>query len=162
MADPATDDDYLDPELLAHMGMTEAEFRAELAAADGAQRLADETEPRAVAARYDRASGQFIINLNNGTTFIFPADLCQGLAGADPDLLAEVEITPSGAGLHWERLDNDFSIMGLMLGSFGGKTWMAKLRSEFARQAAQVKSEARVRASRENGKKGGRPRKRQA
>jgi hypothetical protein len=147
---------------MAKWTWTDEEVENELAQALEAERLAGETEPRAVAARYDRASGQFIINLNNGTTFIFPADLCQGLAGADPDLLAEVEITPSGAGLHWERLDNDFSIMGLMLGSFGGKTWMAKLRSEFARQAAQVKSEARARASRENGKKGGRPRKRQA
>lgn len=159
MVDAVHDEDRPDAAVLAEMGMSEAEFDHELRLADERSRIADETEPRAVSVRFDRASDQFVVGLKTGATFIFPARLCQGLAGGDPDALADVTITPSGDGLRWPTLDNDFSIMGLMLGSFGGKTWMAKLRSEFARQAARTKSPARARASRENGKKGGRPRK---
>jgi hypothetical protein len=86
------------------------------------------------------------------------ARLAQGLAGADPDLLAEVEIAPGGTCLRWEKLDNDFSIGGLLAGSFGVKIWMAHRRSELARQGGLTKTAAKSQASRENGRKGGRPR----
>ena len=33
-----------------------------------------------------------------------------------------------GAALHWEKLDTDFLVESLLLGSFGGKTWMRALR----------------------------------
>lgn len=148
-------DDRPDPATLAAIGKTEAQFLQELAAADEAYA----NEAKAVAARYDPDSGKFIIDLANGTTFIFPAALAQGLAGADPKLLAAVEIAPGGTVLHWDELDADFSVNGLLAGSFGGKTWMARLRSELARQGGQAKSEAKARAARANGKKGGRPRK---
>lgn len=145
--------DRPDPADLAALGKTEAQVMAELAAADEAYL----DEPKAVAARYDRTSGKFIVDLANDTTFIFPARLAQGLADADPDLLAEVEIAPGGTCLRWEKLDNDFSIGGLLAGSFGGKTWMASLRSDLARQGGRAKSPAKSQASRENGRKGGRP-----
>jgi hypothetical protein len=148
-------EDGPEPADLAALGKTEDQVMAELAAADAAYF----DEPKAVAVRYDRTSGRFIVDLANDTTFIFPARLAQGLAGADPDLLAEVEIAPGGTCLRWEKLDNDFSIGGLLAGSFGGKTWMAHLRSELARQGGLTKTAAKSRASRENGRKGGRPRK---
>lgn len=147
-------DDRPDPAALAALGKTEAQFLQELAAADEAYR----DEAKAVAARYDRDSGKFIIDLANGATFIFPASLAQGLAGADPELLAEVAIAPGGTVLHWETLDADFSVDGLLAGSFGGKTWMKRLRAELARQGGKATSPAKARAARENGKKGGRPR----
>lgn len=148
-------DDRPDPALLAALGKTEEQFLQELEAADQVY----ENEAKAVSARYDQEAGKFVIDLANGTTFIFPSSLAQGLAGADPKLLAEVEIAPGGTALHWEKLDADFSVDGLLAGCFGGKTWMKRLRSELARQGGQAKSEAKARASRENGKKGGRPRK---
>ena len=148
-----------DPEDLAAIGMTATAFEQMLAQADTESERQAAHEPRAEAIRYDRDSGRFVVDLASGTTFIFPAALCQGLAGADPEALADVVVTPTGDGFHWETLDNDFSLLGLMLGSFGGKTWMARLRSEFARQAGATKSEAKAKAARENGKKGGRPRK---
>lgn len=148
-------EDRPDPAALAALGKTEEQFMQELAKADKAY----QDEAKAVSARYDQESGKFIIDLANGTTFIFPASLAQGLAGADPKLLAEVEIAPGGTVLHWEKLDADFSVDGLLAGSFGGKTWMQRLRSELARQGGKAKSDAKARAARENGKKGGRPRK---
>lgn len=109
-------------------------------------------EPRAATARYDRSSGRIIVDLENGCTFAFPPRLAQGLEGATDDQLATVEILGKGYGLHWEELDVDLSLPGLMAGIFGTKTWMA-------RRAGQATSAAKAAASRANGAKGGRPRK---
>lgn len=110
------------------------------------------SEPRAAAARYDRASGRVIVDLENGCTFAFPPRLAQGLEAASDDQLAAVEILGRGYGLHWEELDVDLSLPGLMAGIFGTKAWMA-------RRAGQTTSAAKAAAARANGAKGGRPRK---
>ncbi|WP_449045258.1 DUF2442 domain-containing protein [Paracoccus versutus] len=115
-------------------------------------RMAGANEPRAAAARYDRASGRVIVDLENGCTFAFPPRLAQGLEGATDDQLAAVEILGRGYGLHWEELDADLSLPGLMAGIFGTKAWMA-------RRAGQTTSAAKAAAARANGAKGGRPRK---
>lgn len=109
-------------------------------------------EPRAAAARYDRSSGRVIVDLENGCTFAFPPRLAQGLEAASDDQLAAVEILGRGYGLHWEELDVDLSLPGLMAGLFGTKSWMA-------RRAGQATSAAKATAARANGAKGGRPRK---
>lgn len=88
---------------------------------------ADRSEPRAKSARYDRRTNRIVVELRNGATFMFPAELAQGLAGASPKDLAEVHITPSGEGLRWPSLDDDFSLPNLLAGEFGSKSWMAKL-----------------------------------
>ena len=109
-------------------------------------------EPRAAAARYDRSSGRVIVDLENGCTFAFPPRLAQGLEAASDNQLAAVEILGRGYGLHWEELDVDLSLPGLMAGIFGTKAWMA-------RRAGQATSAAKAAAARANGAKGGRPRK---
>ena len=85
------------------------------------------TEPRALSAKYDKESNRLILELRNRTTFIVPCNLLQGLADAAPELIAEVELWSEGAALHWEKLDADFSVESLLRGTFGGKSWMAKL-----------------------------------
>lgn len=115
-------------------------------------RAAHASEPRAAAARYDRRSGRVIVDLENGCTFAFPPQLAQGLEGASDDQLATVEVLGKGYGLHWEELDVDLSLPGLMAGIFGTKAWMA-------RRAGQATSAAKSAAARANGAKGGRPRK---
>lgn len=114
--------------------------------------VAHTNEPRAATARYDRASGRIIVDLENGCTFAFPPRLAQGLEGASDDQLAAVKILGQGYGLHWEELDVDLSLLGLMAGIFGTKAYMA-------RRAGQVTSAAKAAAARVNGAKGGRPRK---
>ncbi len=84
-------------------------------------------EPRAKSAYYDRTSKRIIVELLNGCTFMFPANLAQGLRGASDEDLAEVEIMPFGFGLHWEKLDADFTVAGLLAGRFGTKRWMEEL-----------------------------------
>lgn len=115
-------------------------------------RIAAETEPRAAAARYDRKSGRVVIDLTNGATFAFPVRLAEGLADASPEDLAAVEISGRGFGLHWEKLDIDYSVPGLVAGIFGTARWMAA-------RAGRASSPAKAAAARANGAKGGRPRK---
>lgn len=109
-------------------------------------------EPRAAVARYDRQLDRVVVELTNGCTFAFPPRLALGLEDATEDQLAEVEILGAGYGLHWEALDADLSIPGLLAGLFGTKAYMA-------RQAGQTTSPAKAAAARANGAKGGRPRK---
>jgi hypothetical protein len=111
-----------------------------------------QTEPRAATARYDKRLERIVVDLTNGCTFAFPPHLVQGLETATAHQLAEVEILGSGYGLHWEALDADFSVPGLLAGIFGTKAYMA-------RRAGQTTSAAKATAARMNGAKGGRPRK---
>ena len=108
-------------------------------------------EPRAAAARYDRQLDRVIVELANGCTFAFPPRLAQGLENATEDQLAQVEILGAGYGLHWEALDANLSIPGLLAGLFGTVAYMA-------RRAGQATSPAKAAAARSNGAKGGRPR----
>lgn len=109
-------------------------------------------EPRAAAARYDAIGDRVVVELTNGCAFIFPPRLAQGLEGASADQLAGIEVLGSGSGLHWEALDVDLSVPGLLAGAFGTKAYLA-------RRAGQVRSPAKAAAARANGAKGGRPRK---
>lgn len=109
-------------------------------------------EPRAVAARYDAETDRVIVDLASGATFAFPPALVEFLQDASPEQLAEVEVQGAGFGLHWETLDVDYTVPGLMNGVFGTARWMAA-------RAGQARSSAKAEASRVNGKKGGRPRK---
>ena len=101
----------------------------------GAEAL--KTEPQARRATYDRNSNSLIIELKNGVTFFIPCDLLQGLKGARPDDIAEIELMPRGAALHWEKLDQDFSVAGLMSGVYGNEAWMKSLEGENGRVASQ-------------------------
>jgi hypothetical protein len=128
---------------------------AALAAARRRGKEADRTEPRAAAARYDAQSGRVIVDLTNGCTFAFPARALQGLAEATDADLGAVEVIAAGLALHWEPLNADFTVPGLLMGLFGSRSWMAQ---DQARRAGSAKSPAKAAAARENGRKGGRPR----
>ncbi len=125
---------------------------AQIDAAAERGRIARLTEPRAANARYDRDAGRVIVELINGCVFAFPPRLAQGLEVATDDQLAAVEILGTGYGLHWEALDVDLSVPGLLAGLFGTRAFMA-------RNAGRAKSPAKAAAARSNGAKGGRPRK---
>jgi hypothetical protein len=107
-------------------------------------------EPRAKTARYDKRRGRIIVELTNGCSFTFPPQLAQGLETATAAQLSEVEILGAGYGLHWEALDADLSVPGLLAGLFGTAAHMA-------RQAGRATSAAKAAAARQNGAKGGRP-----
>lgn len=131
------------------------ELQAEIDRARVAGQALDESEPRAIKAWYAADTDRIFIELNTEIIMGFPSQRLQGLEDATPRQLAEVEITPSGYGLHWESLDVDLGVPELVAGLFGSKAWM----SELGRQGGKSKSAAKAQASRDNGKSGGRPRK---
>ena len=135
--------------------ISEEELDAQIARAKAAAQVADATEPRAASVRFDRSSGLIVISLKNGAFFSFPPTLVQGLEEALPEDLDDVWLDASGSSIHWERLDADFNIAGLVAGIFGTKAWMSQL----GRKGGQATSHAKAESSRNNGKKGGRPKK---
>lgn len=103
--------------------VTDAEFDAAMERG----RIAQQTEPRASSTRYDPEARRVIVELTNGCTFAFPPHIAQGLEAATDDELAAVEILGAGYGLHWEALDADLSVPGLLAGRFGTKAHMVRL-----------------------------------
>jgi len=111
-----------------------------------------EAGPRAVAARYDRRVSRIVVDLNNGLELAFPPHLAEGLAGGRPADLAAIEITPTGLGLHWPKLDADLYLPTLLQGVFGSPRWMAGL-------VGKSGELVRTAAKRTSGRNRGRPRK---
>ena len=132
---------------------------SDAAIAQAEQRMGERMEatPRAIAARYDRRVSRVMVSLSNGLELAFPPHLAEGLVDARPADLAAIEITPTGLGLHWPRLNADLYLPALLQGVFGSPRWMAGL---LGRKGGLARTAAKATASRENGHKGGRPRKR--
>jgi addiction module HigA family antidote len=114
------------------------------------------TPPQAQSAHYDRRRSRIVVTLTNKLELAFPPEMAEGLAGAKPADLSVIEISPTGLGLHWPRLDADLYIPGLLEGAFGSRRWMAR---QLGRAASKAVTAERQAAARENGKLGGRPRK---
>jgi len=115
--------------------------------------------PRAVAARFDRRTGRIVIELNSGLEVGFLPQMAEGLEQASPAELEQIEITPSGYGIHFPKLDADLYLPTLLQGFYGSKKWMA---AGLGRVGGASQSHAKIAASRKNGKLGGRPRSRGA
>jgi hypothetical protein len=132
-----------------------ADILRQIAAARAHETRERKSGRRAVSASYDRRTGRVMVELTSGFVFGFPTRAIPELVKASPDALAAVAVTPGGSGLHWEALDVDLSVPGLLLSSVGHSE---KVR-EFARLAGRATSSAKAAAARANGAKGGRPRK---
>ena len=112
-------------------------------------------EPKAVRAWFDHASRKVRVELSTGLELAFRAEDAQGLQSASDEQLSRIEITPMGLGLHWPECDADLLVSGILRGYLGSKTFM---RDHLAR-AGRVQSDAKAKAARLNGAKGGRPKK---
>ncbi|MDP1681268.1 MAG: DUF2442 domain-containing protein [Burkholderiales bacterium] len=134
------------------MAITDKEF--ETANRRGAEKKA--TFPAAVSVRYDRRVARVVITLATGLELAFSPKHAQGLEHAHPADLADAEVTPSGLGIHFPRLDADIYIPALLEGFLGSKRWIA---AQIGKIGGATKSEAKTAAARENGKLGGRPKK---
>lgn len=111
--------------------------------------------PQATSARFDRRGARIVVGLSNGLDLGIPVNLAQGLAGARAADLADIEISPTGLGLHWPRLDADLYLPALLEGVFGTRRWMAQ---RLGKSGGSSRSPAKQQAARMNGKLGGRPR----
>jgi hypothetical protein len=128
---------------------------AEIDAAIALAKLREPYRPKAVAAEYRAKEDVVAVKLASGVELVIPRELLQGLENATPDQVAQVEIWGPGSSLHWEPLDVDHYVPSLIEGVFGNRRWM----SELGKRGGAVRSEAKARAARRNGRKGGRPRK---
>jgi uncharacterized protein DUF2442 len=111
--------------------------------------------PHAVSARYDRASGRVVVELSSKLTLSFSPQDAQGLEDAKPTQFEEIELSPSGFGVHFPKLDADLYIPGLLRGLMGSRKWIA---ARLGQAGGQSRSRAKKAATRANGLKGGRPR----
>ena len=75
---------------------------------------------------------------------------------ARPRDLQEIEISPSGFGLHFPKVDADVYLPGLLSGEVGSRRWMA---AKLGQRGGSARSATKAAAARANGKLGGRPRK---
>jgi hypothetical protein len=112
--------------------------------------------PRAISAHFDRSRGRIVIHLSSKLEVSFVPSDAQGLENAKPSQLDEIEISPSGLGIHFPKLDADLYLPGLLEGFLGSRKWMA---SRLGQSGGKSRSRAKKAASRANGKLGGRPRK---
>lgn len=112
--------------------------------------------PAVVSVRYDRRVARIVIALASGLELAFSPKHAQGLENAHPADLLDAEITPSGLGVHFPRLDADLYLPRLLEGFLGSKRWMA---AEIGKIGGTTSTKAKSAAARRNGKLGGRPKK---
>lgn len=124
-----------------------------------ATRRADERRrkgPVATAVYYDKRTKRICIELDSGLSISFHPQDAQGLEQARPEQLADAEISPSGLGIHFPKLDADLYLPALLEGFLGTRRWAA---AEMGKSGGKAVSAVKAAAARENGKRGGRPRK---
>lgn len=112
--------------------------------------------PCATSAQYERKRDRVVIGLSTGIEVAFRPRDAQGLERAKPDQLDTIEISPSGLGIHFPKLDADIYLPTLLEGFLGSKRWIA---AEHGKIGGSVSTKAKTAAARRNGKLGGRPRK---
>jgi len=112
--------------------------------------------PRAVRAHYDRRLGRVVLSLSSKLDVMFAPKDIEGLETATPAELDPIEISPSGFGIHFPKLDADLYLPGLLEGFLGSRAWMA---ARMGAAGGRSRSAAKRKAAKKNGKLGGRPKK---
>jgi len=120
-----------------------------------AQRRLKQT-PAARSARYDRTSERIVISLGSGVDLLVKPQNVEDLERASAAQLNVIQISASGFGLYFPKLDVDIYLPALLEGVLGSQKWMA---SRLGSIGGLQTSTAKKRAARANGKLGGRPRK---
>jgi hypothetical protein len=127
---------------------------AEIDAAIAHGKVYEKYRPKAVAASYQKKNDALEIVLATGVKLTIPRKLLQGLEKASLRDVGRVTIEDHGSSLHWETLDVDHYVPGLIDGVFGTRKWMAAIGAA----GGAVSTPAKREAARKNGSKGGRPR----
>jgi len=112
--------------------------------------------PAVVSARYDRQRRRIVIRLEPDLELSLSPKDAEGLENSKPSQLEPIQISPSGLGLHFPKLDADLYVPGLLEGLLGSRKWMA---ARLGRAGGRSTSRAKQAASKANGRLGGRPRK---
>ena len=133
-------------------------------------------KPMGQSVHYDELKNLVVIELNNGLIVSFSPDLGQETILLNPKELSKVCLTATGDAIRWSEKGIGMEIGDILRGCFGSKKWMNRLvqeqrissnqypndkevRTAWGKIGGSIRSLAKIRAARENGKKGGRPRK---
>jgi hypothetical protein len=109
-----------------------------------------------VGARYE-PNGDFLdLKFAGGGSMVIPRKAVPGLEGATPATMESVVVSPAGDALSWPALDVDIYVPGLVERVFGTRLFAAAT----GRRGGRRRSKTKAVASKANGAKGGRPRKR--
>lgn len=112
--------------------------------------------PCATNVHYERKRDRVVIGLSTGIEVAFRPRDAQGLERAKPNQLDTIEISPSGLGIHFPKLDADIYLPALLEGFLGSKRWLA---AELGKLGGTASTTAKAAAARRNGRLGGRPKK---
>lgn len=131
----------------------------ELARALEAGRHEAEREFRARSARYvSELDAVEVVTARDGG-FLVPRRLIGALRDIPPEALAGLEAWPDGSAIEVEALDVQVSVHGLLSAALPAMLPEGVIAGLFGRRGGQATSESKGRSARENGRKGGRPRK---
>ena len=104
--------------------------------------------------------GQLVLTLSGGavegTTILIPVENIPIVRDISAEELPNVRLLGGGSAIVWPGANVDFSTYGLI----ESVTGLRSVRTHMA-QAGSARTPAKIAAARENGKKGGRPRKNQ-
>jgi hypothetical protein len=117
-------------------------------------------EPRVTGVAYRPGPGLdlLILQMSDGHRCALPREDLQGLQGATRQQISQIEILGNGTGLHWPALDVDLYVPALLQGIYGTRRWMA----EIGAKGGAATSSAKRKASRANGRQGGRPKRQES
>jgi len=132
---------------------------AELARVLEAGRQEAAREFRARSARYVAELDAVEIVTARDGGFLVPRRLIGALRDASPEALAGLEVWPDGSAIEVDALDIQVSVHGLLSAALPAMVPEGVIAGLFARRGGQATSDAKGRGARENGRKGGRPRK---
>lgn len=76
--------------------------------------LAIEQTPRADKVSFN--DDELIVSLLDGRTIVVPLAWFPRLVNANAGERAQYELLGNGAGIHWPQIDEDISVLGLLLG----------------------------------------------
>ena len=130
----------------------------EIAKAVAASRAREKRATKILSAYYDRRRDFIVVELSTGSSLTIPRQSIPGFAKTRPTVLRDLRVTASAEGV-WSDEADDGVLLEQMIILAAGETTVASIG---ARVNASKKSPARAAASRANGAKGGRPRKRAA
>ena len=135
--------------------VTDAEFAAALATG----RTEVETEIRAEAVRYiaDRDAIEIVTTRHAG--FLIPRAWIGALQDVPIADLAKLELWPDGSAIELEDLDIHISVDGLVTAILPAMLPARTVAAIFASRGGKATSNAKRSSAKENGRRGGRPRK---
>ena len=135
--------------------ITDAEFAAALVAG----RADAETEIRAQAVRYvaDRDAIEIVTTRQAG--FLVPRGWIGALQDVPIEELAQLEVWPDGSAIELEDRDIHISVDGLLTALLPAMLPTRTIAAIFASRGGRATSDAKRSSAKENGRKGGRPRK---